>query len=234
MIFKEELKEAIKSNPIANARRSRMRNELKNKDFTLLAPNCMGGILLHDLGLRFLTPTVNLMMTQTDFLHFVLDLDSYLKTGLEFYNHLEYSCPCAYLKPFGLPPISIHFTHYKSEKEAEQKWQERAERINKENLFVFLEERDGIGREELERLKSVKARGIVVFTSNVYKDLPYCVCLKKYHKQGEIGNILKKNYIDDSREYETYFDFVKWFNEADGGAFDVKPLVKNGRSVLGC
>ena len=45
--------------------------------------------------------------------------------------------------------------------------------------------------------------------------------LPKYEKDGEIRNILRRNILDNSREYEEYFDFVKWFNEADGSPFDI-------------
>lgn len=207
-------------------RRKQMREQLRNRDFSLLAPNCMGGILLHDLGLRFMTPTVNLMMTQTDFLEFVLHMDTYLAAEFSFFQHPDYTCPCAKLSPAGLPPVTVHFTHYKTEEEAVRKWNERAERINRENLFVFIEERDGIGRRELERMKELRVRGVVAFTCNEYPDLPYCVYLPKYHKTGEVGNILKKTLLDDSREYEHYFDFVKWFNEADGGEYDVRGFIK--------
>ena len=33
-------------------------------------------------------------------------------------------------------------------------------------------------------------------------------------------------YLDDSREYESCFDFVKWFNEAEGYPFDIRPFRK--------
>ena len=202
-----------------------MRGRLLNKDFTLLAPNCMAGILLHDLGLRFLTPTVNLMMTQPDFLNFVLNLDQYLAAEFHFYKHAEYPFPCADLSPSGLPPITIHFTHYTSREEAERKWRERAERINRENLFIFIEEKDGIGPEDLKKLKDVHARGVVAFTCNEYPNLPFSVFLPKYQGAGEVGNILEKKMLDDSREYEHCFDFVKWFNEADGKEFDVRSFI---------
>lgn len=221
MGIKGKIKKALHDNPIAESRREKMRKELYNNDFTLLAPNCMAGILLHDLGLRFLTPTVNLMMTQTDFLVFALHLDEYLQGELSFFEDPDESCPCAHLKYNDLPEITVFFTHYKSAEEAEQKWRERTERINRDNLFVFIEERDGITRSDLEKLKQIPARGVLAFTCNDYPDLPYCVFIRKYHKNQEVGNILAKNILDDSREYEHYFDFVKWFNEADGGVFDV-------------
>ena len=40
-----------------------MRLRLKNKDFSILAPTCIGGVISHRLGLKFLSPTINLYMS---------------------------------------------------------------------------------------------------------------------------------------------------------------------------
>lgn len=223
---KNTIKKMIGNNPVAKSRRKQMQSRLKNREFSFLVPNCLGGILLHDLGLRFLSPTVNLMMNQKDFLSFVLHLDDYLSEELCFLPRPDGDCPRAILSPDQQSSITIYFTHYATEDEAKQKWYERSLRINRENLFVLLEERDGIGRADLEKLSELHARGVMAFTCNEYPDLPYCVYLEKYHWDGEVGNILKKCYLDDSREYERYFDFVKWFNEANGGNYDVSAFMK--------
>ena len=80
-------------------------------------------------------------------------------------------------------------------------------------------------REDILRLGSIHARGLVVFTANAYPDIPYALQIPKYAADGEVGNILAKSYWDDSHEYEKYFDFVKWFNEANG-EYDISPFVK--------
>lgn len=227
MTIKDKIKNRISElNPLAAARRRKMRKALTNREVSFFVPNCIGGILFHDLGIRFLSPTVNLMLTQTDFVKLVCNMEAYLASGLRFYKHEEYSCPCAYLGGDGLDDISIHFTHYATPEEAERKWNERKSRINRDNIFVFLEERDGLSKEDILSLADIRAKGLVVFTCNEYPDIPYTVYIPEYHAAGEIGNILARNYIDDSREYEKYFDFVKWFNEADGGNFDVGNFVK--------
>lgn len=213
-------------NPIAIKRRVKLRNQLKNKDVTFLCPNCIGGIMFHDLGCKFYSPTVNLMLTQTDFVQFLFHLDDYIKGDFTFFEDPELTCPCAYLHVENLPDIRITFTHYHSEEEAAKKWTERCSRIRKNNLFIFLQERDGLTRNDIEKLATLEAKGIVVFTAHNYKDIPYAVQIKKYEVDGEVGNILKKNYVNDSREYEKYFDFVKWFNEADGKNYDVSSYIK--------
>ena len=219
---KAKLKKKIgEINPLAVLRRTNMRKKLKNRTVSLLVPNCLGGILFHDLGLKFRSPTVNLMMTQTDFLRFVQDLDGYLAAELEFYASTEHKCPCAMLRD-----VSICFTHFKTEEEAREKWQERAKRIDRDNLFIFAEERDGLTEEQIRAFGSLPAKGVAVFTAREYPDIPWAVYIPKYAKDGEVGNILRRNYVNDSREYEKYFDFVKWFNEADGKDLNVRPFIK--------
>ena len=221
MDAKEVVKHLLsEKNPIACRRRKIMREALTNTTPTFLCPNCIGGILFHDLGIQFRSPTVNLMILQTDFVKFVLDMDDYLAQKLSFFKHPEYDFPCAQLRD-----ITLHFTHYHTEEEAAQKWAERSARIDRDNLFVFLEERDGLTREDILRLGSIHARGLVVFTANAYPDIPYALQIPKYAADGEVGNILAKSYWDDSHEYEKYFDFVKWFNEANG-EYDISPFVK--------
>ena len=119
-----------------------------------------------------------------------------------------------------------HFTHYATAEEAEKKWHERFDRLNKDNIFIFLEERDGLTKDEMLAIGELNVKGIVVFTANEYPDIPYALYLPKYHDDGEVGNILSRKYLDDSREYEQYFDFVKWFNEANGKDYEIKPFVK--------
>lgn len=222
MSIKESIKGFLsEKNPMAIQRRNKMREALTNTSPSFLCPNCIGGILFHDLGLQFRSPTVNLMMLQTDFVKFVLNMDDYFEQELQFFVHPTYRCPCA-----RLGDIVIHFTHYHSEEEAERKWKERCGRIDRDNLFVFLEERDGLTREDILNLGGIRARGLVVFTANAYSDIPYTVQIPKYASDGEVGNILAKSYWDDSHEYEWYFDFIKWFNEADGSPFDIERFVR--------
>lgn len=221
-----KIKEAIKkllyrTNPFAMNRRKKMRQALTNSTPSLLCPNCLGGVLFHDLGLQFRSPTVNLMMEQPDFVRFVLNMDHYLRQELVFFEKADYSCPCAQLDD-----VTIHFTHYSSTEEAARKWHERKRRIDLDNLFVFATERDGLTKEQIQQLASLKCRGLVVFTANHYPEIPYALCIPKYANLGYIGNILEKDWKDESREYEKYFDFVRWFNEAYGTPYDIGAFVR--------
>lgn len=216
----------IEYNPVYVLRKYKMRRLLKNKEITLLCPNCLGGILFHDLDLKFNSPTVNLMMTQRDFLQMVFNLDKYQKGTLHFYEDSEMSCPCAYLEAENLPSLKIIFTHYNNDEEAYLKWNERYARIKRENMFICLQERDGITLDQIKHLSTLDVKGIVVFTAHEYDDVPYVVYIDKYKSDGNVGNILERNHFTGMREYEKYFDFVRWFNEANGKDYNVRPFIK--------
>ena len=48
----------------------RNRARFHNPDVSILSMNCIGGVLAHDLGIRFNSPTVNLYMRAEDFIRF--------------------------------------------------------------------------------------------------------------------------------------------------------------------
>jgi len=216
-----------KYNPLARIRRAKMQARLVNKDFSFFTPNCIGGKLCHDLNVEFQSPTVNTMMYQTDFFHFIMNLQSYLIDGeIIFFKHSTFTFPCAKIIVKGLPEVTIHFTHYDSEQEALSAWNRRKSRIRWDNIYVLIQQRDGLTTEQIAQLaRNKNFKAIVAFTKENCPDIPYTVYLKKYKNCAEVGAIKKRSWIDDSREYEKYFDFVKWFNEADGKDLSVQKYI---------
>lgn len=47
------------------------RIKLKNKDFTLIASNCNGCLICHDLNVKFNSPFVNLYLESRDFIKYI-------------------------------------------------------------------------------------------------------------------------------------------------------------------
>ena len=117
------------------------RNKNQNKDFTLIARDCVGGVLYHQLGLKFLSPTINLFLTPEDFNYFCLYLKEYIAGDMAESLNENVDYPVGLLTPIKGCEISrglkIHFMHYDSFNEAYDKWEERKSRINWDNLFVI-------------------------------------------------------------------------------------------------
>ena len=59
------------------------RKKLENFDFSILANDCIGTFIYHDLGLRFLSPTINLYFdTYEDYLEYLENLEYYASAEL--------------------------------------------------------------------------------------------------------------------------------------------------------
>lgn len=186
--------------------RNKLRKRNTNKEFSLFTGNCMGGYIYHQLGLKFKSPTINLMILQPDFYKLVSDLEYYMSLPLipkESGGVLQAS----------LGDLTINFTHYSSFEEASEAWYKRAKRINYEQVYIITTDRDGITEEDIARLGNVKCKKLVVFTAKKY-DYPYCFQIKEYQDQECIGNILGKT-IFGKWKFEKYFDFVGWLNSSD-------------------
>ena len=117
------------------------RKRVKNKDFTLIARDCVGGILYHQLGLKFLSPTINLFFIPEEFNCFCLNLKEYIAGELVELKDPNTSYPVGLINPIKgssiIRQVRVDFIHYDSFEQAKNKWDERKKRINWDNLYVL-------------------------------------------------------------------------------------------------
>ncbi len=111
---------------------------LTNRTPTILSNNCVGGIIYHDLGLQFCSPTVNLRMDPADFLTLLENLEAFFAADVEeeFMEGVQY--PIGRLTIPGGASIRLDFMHYSTFQEARQKWNDRKKRVDLNNLFAIL------------------------------------------------------------------------------------------------
>jgi len=182
-----------------------LRRRLRNHDFSIICSNCAGGVISHRLGKEFLSPTVNLWLYQRDFLKLAADLKNYMSYELEFVDS-EYDYPVARLKD-----VLIHFNHSHSPEEAAADWNRRKTRINYDNIFLLMYDRDELTLEELRKIEDIPCRGKVVFSDKERPGLDYVVTLKPTgHPDGsQCMDINRLGFYT----FERQFDFVKWLNQ---------------------
>ena len=111
---------------------------LRNRDFSLITNNCIAGIIYHDLGLPFRSPTINLFFENEDFFRFAGHLEHYLSCEMEELHRPGISYPLGLLRR-GAETVTVHFMHYDSYRQAAAKWKERAARVNPDNLYLIFE-----------------------------------------------------------------------------------------------
>jgi uncharacterized protein (DUF1919 family) len=185
----------------------KLRKKLKNDEFSILCPNCIGGIIYNRLGKKFLSPTINLCFSSKDFLKFILDLENYLSKELKFIES-EYDYPVALLGD-----IEIKFNHYNSQIEALEAWNRRKKRINYDNLFIIMYDRGGITREDILKLENIECKNKIVLTNKNY-DIDYTLQIKPNENKVD-GQVFLDRDILCKRTFEKYFDFVKFLNCED-------------------
>lgn len=189
----------------------KMRKRLKNHDFYVISSNCNGAFMLHDLGLRFNTPTVNLMFTASDYLKFVSDLKKYFEAELIETKVRGISFPVGQLLD-----IRLFFMHYKTFEEAKEKWDERKKRVDlsdNDRIYLIFSDRNGCTYEDLQTFDALPFKHKVVFTHKPYPEIKSAYYIKGFEDRDEVGVLsdVDPGRFIKSRFFEQ-FDYVGFFN----------------------
>lgn len=175
---------------------------------TIFSCNCTGGVMYHDLGCRFLSPTVNLYMSCSDFIKFCENYKYYC--SLELY---PYKGKIIRDYPIGvLGDITLFFVHYHSFDEAKQKWKERTKRINEKNIRVIATDRDGCTEEIKDRFEKLPYKK-VMFTH--LPDLKHknCFYVSGFEKDPQVGTVIDHDGKISGKRYYDQFDWVTFLTE---------------------
>lgn len=182
------------------------RKRLTNTDPTIIASNCNGGFIAHDLNLRFNSPFVNLYLMPKDFIRYLKKIEFYQQQNLTFVQ-TEKAYPVA-----KLGDITLYFMHYHSKQEAEQKWNERSKRMDLDNLFVMMTERDGCEHQDLIEFDALPFKNKVVFTHKHYPEIKSAAYIQGFENAGKVGNLFEYTGLNGKRYYDQ-FDYVSWLNK---------------------
>lgn len=185
----------------------RNRARLANSNPTVFASNCNGGVMTHDLGLQFRSPTVNLYIRPEEYVRFLDNLQHYLYEA-QFVPGGGADYPVGILDD-----IRVDFVHYQSFDEAVTKWNSRLERIDFDNAFYVMTERDGCTHDNLVAFDELPYRNKVVFVSKPMPDITSAFYDPSFPvTNGEVDVL--SNYVSklSGRRYLDAFDYVSFFN----------------------
>lgn len=186
--------------------KKRKNRRLKNRDVSIISSNCSGAFIYYDLGMRYLSPTVNLSIEMNDFVKMVKNLRWYMEQELVELNEKS-ECPMGMLGD-----VKIYFIHYDSFKDAKTKWEERKKRINWDNIFIVGSEKDQCTYDTIKNFEQLPYKNKVIFTHKEYPEFSSAYCIKGFEEKEELGvitnfkdQILKRRYLDD-------FNYVEFLN----------------------
>lgn len=184
------------------------KRRLKNKDITILCNNCLGGVVYHCLGMKFLSPTVNLMVDSTAaFLKLCQNLDYYLSQPVIELKDDSVPYPCGMVGD-----IKLHFNHYHTFEDAVSKWESRKKRINKDNIYIiandYISDSEFVSRELILEFGKLKCKNLIMFTSVPHDDVPFVY----YLGLDKLKSIMFTSKLTGLRSFEWYWDYVKFLN----------------------
>lgn len=199
---------------MANARKKhceKLRSGLTNSAVTLLTNNCSGGIIYHDLGLRFDSPTVNLSIPNEDFIKYLKDIDYYCTCPIKevFEEGINY--------PIGMAgenekAIKLKFMHYHSFDEAVAKWYERSKRIDKDNVRVIFEIPEKVDQSLVEEFNALPYKNKVIITGRGFVDNTNACYLNIYDKNYIPGKLFRYKGLFSTERFLEDFDYVSFIN----------------------
>jgi len=195
--------------------------KITNRDFTVISQNCLGGVIYHDYGMNFYSPTINMFIEDENFLKLIENLEYYLSLEAEPYIEKfqdPFDSSISYPK-IKVGDIELCCLHYKNCQEAIDAWERRKKRVNLNNVYVIGNTWNLHNNKELiERLCKFNKYKVLCFTNTDEFQFANCIRLKGDFWRVDERGIVRPNITDFipksiKRYYEEQFDFISWFNE---------------------
>lgn len=181
------------------------RKRLRNHDFSIISSNCVGGVISHELGEKFNSPTVNLYILPEDYIKFLKNLKFYINQANlieDFIQSKEKGYPVGMLAD-----IRLYFVHYLTFYQAEQKWYERCKRINWSNLYIMMVERDSCTADNISEFDILPYNHKIIFTTSRRLDIK-----SSYYIPGTVDN---NDEVIDLCLYKGKFTGKRWIDDFD-------------------
>lgn len=189
---------------------ARRRARLKCFDFSIFCTNCIGGVMYHDLGLEFLSPTINLTIGIKDFIKMAKNLKWYMDQPLEELESGE-SFPVARLGT-GDAAVQVNFLHYGTFQDAREKWEERKRKINWDRIVLITTDRNNCDYSTLRLFDELPYPNKLAFTHVDYPELSSAFYFKGFEDQPELGTLTDFKPQFFKRRYMDSFDYVTFLN----------------------
>lgn len=186
---------------------------IRERDFTIISQNCIGGVIYSELNMPFLSPTINLYIEGENFIKLVENLEYYMSieaTPLtdNYTDPIDHSIHYPKIK---IDDIEVCCLHYHNCREAIEAWERRKKRINYNKIYVIGNSWNLHENSELVQRLSRNKYKTVIFTYNNY-NLPNAIQMKGEWNLDNRG-IIRPNITDYSPD-EVHFFFEKQLNLA--------------------
>ena len=178
----------------------RRKKDLLFDDFTIISNNCWSGLICESYNIPKTSPTTGLYFMAEEYIKFLGNLKHYIQECKikfippEMSKHRDFY---AQDKSFGAYPIAviddveIAMLHYHSEKEAQEKWERRCQRVNWDKLVIKMNDQNECNEELVRKFCELDFENKLFFTVN--KDWQFSDCVKVFKNR-------KKKHINGLKE----------------------------------
>ena len=165
-----------------------------------------GGVISHDYGLRFNSPTVNLMIPAGEFVDLIRDLN---QIGGSITKKVDVEKPY----PVGLlnNKYTLHFMHYKTFEEAIDTWQRRVSRMDMNDPYIILVETASCSYDDLVKFEQLPYKNKIALVHCNYPDIQCSTVIKGFDGKNLHGEILNYKGLFGKRMYDDV-DWRKFLN----------------------
>jgi uncharacterized protein (DUF1919 family) len=142
---------------------------------SIIANNCMGGCILHAMGMEFDTPTINLQIFPEEYPKFCKNIRHYIECEMVEYTELSEKHK-GYVErmygdvtdvPYGLlDDVMVQFMHYRTFQEGLEAWNRRKKRIDFNNLRFLLHANNEKYAEEVKQFIALGLPNSAALTEN--------------------------------------------------------------------
>lgn len=187
---------------LLNAKIKRIKKTLENDSFTIISQNCIGGVFYHDMGMQFLSPTINLFFYASDFQKLIKNLKSYMQEEIQVYINEKDGYPIGIIND-----IEVHFLHYETCEEAKAAWEKRKLRIDYDKILILSTDRDGFDKKLFEEWKKVPYAKVLFTSQKNYSTDKDSLYFPEYEELGMIPDLIP------NREFYRNEKLIKTVNE---------------------
>lgn len=165
------------------------------------------GVILHELGEQFNSPTVNLFFDARDYVKFLKELNYYLnQTLVEIQSDKDY--PVA-----RLDDVTIYFMHYSTFNEAKKIWEKRTARINRNNLYVILVQQNNCTREVLKEFDTLPYKHKLALTACPMSEIKCAYYIQSSEQpNGDVMDLCRYKGRFTGRRWIDDYDYVGFLN----------------------
>ena len=179
------------------------KNEVQNNKVSIISSNCFAGRIMQDLKMEYNSPTLGLYFMYPDYIEFLQNLKYYItEAQIEFLEHSKY--PIGDIKraqwrhwyPIGLlgGKVEIHFLHYHSEQEAEEKWYRRCKRVNFDDLLIIGMDQNLCSENDIIAFDTLPFKNKIMFSTHPIH-LKSNEFIPQFVKQGYVGDPYSDSHI---------------------------------------